>query len=161
MKKLLLSLSLLLVCVAGNAQKNPVLTIEGGQVQGVLADDHPEVFVYRGIPYAAPPIRENRWKAPQPVVPWKGVKICDTFGRPSYQAIQYTGGYYTEWGYGKEETAVVGDRIYTDVKSGLNAGITGILVMSGETTPEILAASTDKPHLVLKDAGEILAALRA
>ena len=54
MKKLLLSLSLLLVCVAGNAQKNPVLTIEGGQVQGVLADDHPEVFVYRGIPYAAP-----------------------------------------------------------------------------------------------------------
>ena len=66
-----------------------------------------------------------------------------------------------QWGYGKEETAVVGDRIYTDVKSGLNAGITGILVMSGETTPEILAASADKPHLILKDAGEILAALRA
>ena len=56
---------------------------------------------------------------------------------------------------------MVGDRIYTDVKSGLNAGITGILVMSGETTPEILAASADKPHLVLQDAGEILAALRA
>lgn len=63
-------------------------------------------------------------------------------------------------GFSKEETAVVGDRIYTDVKSGLNAGITGILVLSGETTPEILAASEDKPHLVLKDAGEILAAIR-
>jgi len=63
-------------------------------------------------------------------------------------------------GYSKEETAVVGDRIYTDVKSGLNAGITGILVMSGETTQEILDASADKPHLVLKDAGEILAAIR-
>ena len=63
------------------------------------------------------------------------------------------------WGYQKEETCVVGDRIYTDVKSGLNAGITGILVRSGETTPEILAASEDKPHLVLKDAGEILKAL--
>lgn len=59
----------------------------------------------------------------------------------------------------KEETAVVGDRIYTDVKSGLNAGITGILVMSGETTPEILAESRDKPHLVLEDASEILAAI--
>ena len=59
-------------------------------------------------------------------------------------------------GYGKEETCVIGDRIYTDVKSGLNAGITGILVMSGETTPEILAASEDKPHLVLESAGEIL-----
>lgn len=64
-------------------------------------------------------------------------------------------------GYGKEETAVVGDRIYTDVKSGLNAGITGILVMSGETTREILEASADKPHLVLEDAGEILQALKA
>ncbi len=59
-------------------------------------------------------------------------------------------------GYQKEETCVVGDRIYTDVKSGLNAGITGILVMSGETTQEILDASPDKPHIVLPDAGEIL-----
>ncbi len=63
-------------------------------------------------------------------------------------------------GYSKEETAVVGDRIYTDVKSGLNAGVTGILVLSGETTPEILAASEDKPHLVLQDASEILQAIQ-
>ena len=62
-------------------------------------------------------------------------------------------------GYSKEETCVVGDRIYTDVKSGLNAGITGILVMSGETTPEILAQSEDKPHLVLESAKEILEVL--
>ena len=62
-------------------------------------------------------------------------------------------------GYTKEETCVVGDRIYTDVKSGLNAGITGILVMSGETTPEILAQSQDKPHLVLESAREILEVL--
>ena len=62
-------------------------------------------------------------------------------------------------GYSKEETCVIGDRIYTDVKSGLNAGITGILVMSGETTPEILAESQDKPHLVLESAKEILEVL--
>ena len=55
---------------------------------------------------------------------------------------------------------MVGDRIYTDVKSGLNAGITGILVLSGETTREILDASEDKPHLVLEDASEILEAIR-
>jgi len=60
----------------------------------------------------------------------------------------------------KEETAVVGDRIYTDVKSGLNAGVTGILVMSGETTQAILDASEEKPHLVLRDASEILEAIR-
>ena len=65
----------------------------------------------------------------------------------------------SKWGYSREESAVVGDRIYTDVKSGINAGITGILVLSGETDEAILAASDVKPHLVLQDAGEILAAL--
>ena len=63
-------------------------------------------------------------------------------------------------GIPKEETCVVGDRIYTDVKSGLNAGCVGILVMSGETTPEILAQSPDKPHLVLESAREILDVLK-
>jgi HAD superfamily hydrolase (TIGR01457 family) len=63
-------------------------------------------------------------------------------------------------GYSKLETCVVGDRIYTDIKSGLNAGITGILVMSGETTYEILNKSEDKPHLVLDDAGKILEYLK-
>lgn len=58
-----------------------------------------------------------------------------------------------------ERCAVVGDRIYTDVKSGLNAGVLSILVMSGETDEAILASSTDKPDLVLKDGGEILDAL--
>ena len=60
----------------------------------------------------------------------------------------------------KENACVVGDRIYTDIKCGLNAGITGILVMSGETTPEILEESLEKPHIVLKDAGEILSILK-
>ena len=63
-------------------------------------------------------------------------------------------------GISKEETCVVGDRIYTDVKSGLNAGCVGILVMSGETTYEILAQSPDKPHLVLESAREILDVLK-
>ena len=63
-------------------------------------------------------------------------------------------------GMAKEETCVVGDRIYTDVKSGLNAGITGILVLSGETTEEILAQSPDRPDLVLRDASAILEAIR-
>lgn len=58
-----------------------------------------------------------------------------------------------------KETAVIGDRIYTDIKSGINAGTVTILVMSGETTQEILAESPDKPDLVLRDAGEILEAL--
>ena len=56
-----------------------------------------------------------------------------------------------------EETAVIGDRIYTDIKSGLNAGALSVLVMSGETTPDILKKSADQPDTVLESAEELLA----
>ncbi len=65
-----------------------------------------------------------------------------------------------KWKCGPEETVVVGDRIYTDIKSGLNAGCGTILVMSGETTREILEESPDKPHMVMESAAEILSAIR-
>lgn len=61
-----------------------------------------------------------------------------------------------KWGVLPEQTVVIGDRIYTDIKSGLNAGALTVLVLSGETTEEILEASVDKPHLVLRDCGEII-----
>lgn len=59
-------------------------------------------------------------------------------------------------GYSKKETAVIGDRIYTDIKSGINAGTVSVLVMSGETTKEILDSSAEKPDIVLENAGEII-----
>lgn len=59
-----------------------------------------------------------------------------------------------------EKTCCIGDRIYTDIRCGLNAGITTMLVLSGETTREILDASDVKPHFVLENAGEILEALQ-
>lgn len=56
----------------------------------------------------------------------------------------------------KTEIAVVGDRIYTDIKCGINSGMKSILVMSGETTEEMLEQSPEKPDIVLKDAGCIM-----
>ena len=113
MKKAILFLSVLAMFGCGKAVNTPVLTIEGGQVQGVTTDI-PGVIVYRGIPYAAPPLGDLRWKEPQPVVPWQGVKLCDKFGHPSYQAIQYPGGYFTEWGYG-DESPYSEDCLYLNV----------------------------------------------
>lgn len=63
-------------------------------------------------------------------------------------------------GVKKYETAVVGDRIYTDIKSGINAGCKTVLVMSGETTYEILNHSDYKPDIVLKSCKEILDILK-
>ena len=103
-KNLVFALTLLLFVSCQPNQKdadNPILTIEGGQIQGVLADN-PGVYVYRGIPYAAPPIGDLRWKEPQPVVKWDSVRICDKFGHHGYQAVHYPGFYASEWGYGDE-----------------------------------------------------------
>ena len=65
-----------------------------------------------------------------------------------------------KWGYEKEQTLVIGDRIYTDIKSGLNAGTYTALVLSGESTLQTLEESPDKPHLVLQDAGQLLKVLK-
>lgn len=110
MKKIIYLLFAFVLC---SCESNPVLTIDGGQVQGVKTDIE-GVYVYRGIPYAAPPIKDLRWKAPQPVVPWEGVKIADKFGHPGYQAVHYPGGYTTEWGYG-DESPYSEDCLYLNV----------------------------------------------
>ena len=60
-----------------------------------------------------------------------------------------------------EETLVVGDRIYTDIACGVNAGTHTLLVFSGETTKEDLAASATKPSAAWEDGGVLLEALRA
>lgn len=59
------------------------------------------------------------------------------------------------------ETLVVGDRIYTDIACGVNAGTHTLLVFSGETTREDLAVSETKPSEAWADAGVLLEALRA
>ncbi|HYM23138.1 MAG TPA: carboxylesterase family protein, partial [Vicinamibacterales bacterium] len=54
-----------------------VVNVDGGPVAGTAVDG---VRVFKGIPFAAPPVGALRWKAPQPVVPWTGVRNADTFG---------------------------------------------------------------------------------
>ena len=65
-----------------------------------------------------------------------------------------------KWGVSPDETAVIGDRIYTDIKSGIAAGAHSVLVLSGETTKEILEASKDKPEIVLPDCSYITDAIK-
>ncbi len=58
---------------------DPILT-DAGLVSGtVVGDVGEEVRVYKGIPFAAPPVGDLRWKPPQPVEPWEGVLECTDF----------------------------------------------------------------------------------
>ncbi|HVX49244.1 MAG TPA: carboxylesterase family protein, partial [Chitinophagaceae bacterium] len=53
--------------------------VEGGLISGT-ANTAGDVHIFKGIPFAAPPVGNLRWKKPQPVTPWQGVKKCDAFG---------------------------------------------------------------------------------
>jgi para-nitrobenzyl esterase len=58
---------------------------ESGKITGVAASENSVVTVYKGIPYAAPPVGQLRWKPPQPVKAWAGVKPMDKFGNTCLQ----------------------------------------------------------------------------
>lgn len=87
MKKSLLSIcGLMLLAVGGGyflfaadgvAREATTITVASGAVSGVLEG---ETAVYRGIPYAAPPVGELRWRAPRAAEPWSGVLDASEFG---------------------------------------------------------------------------------
>ena len=58
---------------------------ENGKVRGIPAAD-PRIIAYKGIPYAAAPVGDLRWKAPQPAPDWEGVRDCSRFGPIAMQA---------------------------------------------------------------------------
>ena len=62
---------------------DPVVRIAGGAVRGRLEDG---VAVFRGIPFAQPPVGALRFAAPQPVPPWDGVREAGEFGPPPPQS---------------------------------------------------------------------------
>lgn len=61
-------------------------SVEGGKIAGIPAAD-PRITAFKGIPFAAPPVGELRWRAPQPVIPWAGERECFTFAPISVQHI--------------------------------------------------------------------------
>jgi para-nitrobenzyl esterase len=69
--------------VAGVSQPvPPAVTIDSGALQGSVADG---VVTFKGIPFAAPPVGELRWRPPQPVVKWTGVRPATEFGADCMQ----------------------------------------------------------------------------
>lgn len=70
--------------------------VEGGRIRGVRGNN-PIYTVFKGVPYAAPPVGELRWRPPQPVIPWEGTRVCAEFGDIAEQPVRFE-----EPLYGKE-----------------------------------------------------------
>ncbi len=71
-----------------------VVKVEGGSISGTK-NAAGDVSIFKGIPFAAPPIGELRWKAPAPVKPWSGVKACTKFSASPMQGKPTPFGVYT------------------------------------------------------------------
>jgi para-nitrobenzyl esterase len=69
---------------------NPLqIKTDKGKVEGALTTDG-KVRAFKGIPYAAPPVGELRWKVPQPAAKWKGVRAAKEFEAHCMQAALYS-----------------------------------------------------------------------
>ena len=78
-KRLFLLAFVLAMTQAAGARAASLVKIASGTIQGTTGAD-PNIRVFEGIPFAAPPVGKLRWQAPQPVQPWHGVRKTVAFG---------------------------------------------------------------------------------
>lgn len=76
MKKSILFFTALLCFATNYAQLSTIIKVQEGQIQGVKEND---LTVFKGIPFAAPPVDDLRWQSPMPAAKWQGIRQASTF----------------------------------------------------------------------------------
>src|ERR1700733_9820572 len=69
-----------------DGQQKTVIHVAQGDLAGIPAQPYSSILLFRGIPYAAPPVGDLRWREPQPPAPWTGVRDAARYGDICYQA---------------------------------------------------------------------------
>lgn len=71
--------------LAAQIEQHPIVKIRNGSLEGTHFGSDPHAVAFLGIPFAAPPIGELRWKPPQPARTWNGTRKANSFGSPCPQ----------------------------------------------------------------------------
>jgi para-nitrobenzyl esterase len=117
MKRLIiLSLLLVTACYAHAQSDLSVVQTDAGKISGTVGEDK-SVHIFKGIPFAAPPVGKLRWKAPQPVTLWADVKPCTNFAKSPEQSKPNEFGVYTREFLIKDEP-LSEDCLYLNVWTG-------------------------------------------
>lgn len=92
---------------------NRIITVKEGKIEGIPASN-PAFTVFRGVPYAKPPVGKRRWTAAEPPDSWEGVKKCNTFAAASIQEKQIKGSFYQKEFY-PDDIPVSEDCLYLNI----------------------------------------------
>jgi para-nitrobenzyl esterase len=88
----------------------PPITISSGQLSG-LYEAGGQIAVFKGVPYAHPPVGELRWQPPQPALPWEGVRKAEKYGPTAFQLEAELGSFMNAliggMGYGWLKTSLL------------------------------------------------------
>lgn len=121
---------------------NHSIQVEGGLISGVNGE-RSDVIIFKGVPYAAPPVGDLRWCPPKPVIPWEGVRKCDTFGKICPQPFQPEEGFYRKEFYDEPDPETSEDCLYLNIwlpKSQLqNIFMEVHLIMDGDMKKNLTA----------------------
>ena len=135
-KKLFILWAVLLVTGMAGAQNGPQVKVAEGVLEGV---NESGVMVFKGVPFAAPPVGDLRWKAPQPVKSWEGVRKASEFGpNPMQENI------FGDMNFGTSEMSE--DCLYLNIWSPsktLNEGLPVLIYFNGGG---LMAGSGSEPR---------------
>ena len=106
--------ALLLACACAGRPALPTAEISDGKVRGRLTPSG-DIAVFKGIPYAAPPVGDLRWRPPQPVEPWEGVFEADGFSDIAWQPGHEEGAFYQREFYFGDYPRMNEDCLYLNV----------------------------------------------